>query len=94
MKTEQMVLGVLDKVTSFQTVSDKPDVITLCNQDGRPLMTLEKKAAPEVSLSDLSGEWVIELVNGKKIVGTAEVTPLSVLIWMKAAFTVMWAVIP
>ena len=48
MKTEQMVLGVLDKVTSFQTVSDKPDVITLCNQDGRPLMTLEKKAAPEV----------------------------------------------
>ena len=45
------------------------------NQDGQPLMTLEKKAAPEVSLSDLSGEWVIELVNGKKIVGTAEVTP-------------------
>ena len=75
MKTEQMVLGALDKVTSFQTVSDKPDVITLCNQDGQPLMTLEKKAAPEVSLSDLSGEWVIELVNGKKIVGTAEVTP-------------------
>ena len=67
-----MVLGALDKVTSFQTVSDKPDVITLCNQDGQPLMTLEKKAAPEVSLSDLSGEWVIELVNGKKIVGTAE----------------------
>lgn len=75
MKTEQMVLGALDKVTSFQTVSDKPSVITLCNQDGQPLMTLEKKAAPEVSLSDLSGEWVIELVNGKKIVGTAEVTP-------------------
>ena len=75
MKIEQMVLGALDKVTSFQTVSDKPDVITLCNQDGQPLMTLEKKAAPEVSLSDLSGEWVIELVNGKKIVGTAEVTP-------------------
>ena len=75
MKTEQMVLGALDKVTSFQTVSDKPGVITLCNQDGQPLMTLEKKAAPEVSLSDLSGEWVIELVNGKKIVGTAEVTP-------------------
>lgn len=75
MKTEQMVLGALDKVTSFQTVSDKPDVITLCNQDGQLLMTLEKKAAPEVSLSDLSGEWVIELVNGKKIVGTAEVTP-------------------
>ena len=43
MKTEQMVLGALDKVTSFQTVSDKPDVITLCNQDGQPLMTLERR---------------------------------------------------
>ena len=31
----------------------------------------------QVSLSDLSGEWVIELVNGKKIVGTAEVTPFN-----------------
>ena len=64
MKTEQMVLSALDKVTSFQTVSDKPEVISLCNQDGQPLMTLEKKADPEVSLSDLSGEWAIELVNG------------------------------
>ena len=49
----------------------KRQVITLCNQDGQPLMTLEKKAAPEVSLSDLSGEWVIELVNGKKIVAVS-----------------------
>ena len=75
MKTEQMVLSALDKVTSFQTVSDKPEVISLCNQDGQPLMTLEKKADPEVSLSDLSGEWAVELVNGKKIVGTADVAP-------------------
>ena len=57
MKVEQMVLGALDKVTSFQTVSDKPEVIFLCNQDGQSLITLEKKAALEVSLSDLSGEW-------------------------------------
>lgn len=75
MKIEQMVLGVLDKVASFQTVSDKPEVIALCNKDGQSLMTLEKKVAPEVSLSDLSGEWAIEFANGKKIVGTAEVAP-------------------
>ena len=68
MKTEQMVLGALDKVTSFQTVSDKPDVITLCNQDGQPLMTLEKKAAPEVSLSDLQENGLLNWLNGKKIV--------------------------
>ena len=35
MKTEQMVLGALDKVTSFQTVSDKPSVITLIKMVSR-----------------------------------------------------------
>lgn len=75
MKTEQMVLGVMDKVASYQTVSDKPEEIALCNQDGKPLLVLEKKEAPKVSLSDLSGEWVIELAGGKKIVATAEVAP-------------------
>lgn len=75
MKTEQMVLSVMDKVASYQTVSDKPEVIALCNQDGKPLLVLEKKEAPKVSLSDLSGEWVIELTGGNKIVATAEVAP-------------------
>lgn len=75
MKTEQLVLGVMDKVASYQTVSDKPEVIALCNQDGKPLLVLEKKEAPKVSLSDLSGEWAVELVGGKKIVATAEVAP-------------------
>lgn len=75
MKTEQMVLSVMDKVASYQTVSDKPEVIALCNQDGKPLLVLEKKEAPKVSLSDLSGEWVIELAGGNKIVATAEVAP-------------------
>lgn len=75
MKIEQLVLGAMDKVTSYQTVSDKPEVIALCNQDGKPLMTLEKKEASKVSLSDLSGEWAIEFAGGKKIVGTAEVAP-------------------
>jgi heat shock protein HslJ len=75
MKTEQMVLGALDKVTSFQTVSDQPEVIALCNQDGKPLMTLEKKAAPKVSVADLAGEWSIETVNGNQAVGNAEIVP-------------------
>ncbi|WP_455666584.1 META domain-containing protein [Phocaeicola sp.] len=75
MKTEQMVLGALDKVTSFQTVSDQPEVIALCNQDGKPLMTLEKKAAPKVSVADLAGEWAIETVNGNQAVGNAEIVP-------------------
>ena len=76
MKTEQSVLGALDKVTSYRTVTDEPEVIALCDQDGKPLMTLEKKpATPQASLADLSGEWAIELVNGKKIEGTAEVAP-------------------
>ena len=39
------------------------------------MLTLEKKDESQVSLADLSGEWAIELVNGKKIVGTAEVAP-------------------
>lgn len=76
MKVEQSVLAALNEVTSYQTVTDRPEVIALCGQDGKPLMTLEKKTAPaEPSLSDLSGEWVIELAGGKKIVGTAEVAP-------------------
>lgn len=75
MKTEQMVLGALGKVASFQAVSDKPGMMELCNQEGQPVITLEKKTAPEVSLSDLSGEWVIEQVNGSKVTGTFEVVP-------------------
>lgn len=76
MKVEQSILAALNKVASYQTVTDQPDVIALCNQDGKSLMTLEKKATPaQPSLSDLSGEWVIELAGGKKIVGTAEVAP-------------------
>lgn len=36
-------------------------------------MILEKKVVLEVLLFDFLGEWVIELVNGKKIVGMVEV---------------------
>lgn len=76
MQTEQSVLAALDKVTSYQTVSDQPETIALCDRDGKPLMTLEKKPdAAQPSLSDLSGEWAIELAGGKKIEGTAEVAP-------------------
>ncbi|WP_455674228.1 META domain-containing protein [Phocaeicola sp.] len=75
MKTEQSVLGALGKVKSYETVSDEPEVIALCAADGQQVMKLEKQVQTPVSLSDLSGEWAIELVNGKKIVGTAEVAP-------------------
>lgn len=76
MKVEQSVLTALNEVTSYQTVSDQPEVIALCNRDGKPLLTLEKRPTPaQPSLADLSGEWVIELAGGKKIVGTAEVAP-------------------
>lgn len=45
MQTEQMVLNALNKVKSYETVSDQPEIIALCSEDG------------------------------KKIVGTTEVTP-------------------
>ena len=75
MQTEQMVLNALNKVKSYETVSDQPEIITLCSEDGKKMLTLQKKDESQVSLTDLSGEWAIELVNGKKIVGTTEVTP-------------------
>lgn len=75
METERRVLDALDKVVSFQQVADKPESIVLCGQNGQQLMTLEKKINLEVSLSELSGRWTIEMANGKEIKGTAEVTP-------------------
>ena len=75
MQTEQMVLNALNKVKSYETVSDQPEIIALCSEDGKKMLTLQKKDESQVSLTDLSGEWAIELVNGKKIVGTTEVTP-------------------
>ena len=88
MQTEQMVLNALNKVKSYETVSDQPEIIALCSEDGKKMLTLQKKDESQVSLTDLSGEWAIELVNGKKIVGTTEVTPT------RTAFTVMWVAIP
>lgn len=75
MKTEQAVLGALEKVKSYETVSDEPEVIALCAVDGKQMIKLEKKEVLPASLSDLSGEWAIEFANGKKIVGTAEIAP-------------------
>ncbi len=66
MQTEQMVLNALNKVKSYETVSDQPEIIALCSEDGKKMLTLQKKDESQVSLTDLSGEWAIELVNGKK----------------------------
>lgn len=75
MKIEDMILGALNKVKSYQTVSDSPEVIALCADNGEKLMLLEKKIEAPSALASLSGEWTIESVNGKKAVGNADIVP-------------------
>lgn len=75
MTIEEMVLGALNKIKSYKTVSDVPEVIALCSEEGQKLMVLEKKVEAPSALSALSGEWTIETVNGKKAVGNADIVP-------------------
>ena len=75
MKTEQAVLDALGKVQSYETLSDTKEEIALCSQNGDKLLILEKKVIKPLSLSELSGEWKIETINGNPLEANAEVSP-------------------
>lgn len=74
-KMENLILDALKNVAYYNTVSDSPEQISLYTADSLKVLLLGKKKVEESSLSELSGEWVIETTFGKKIIGTAEIVP-------------------
>lgn len=64
MELEQQVLAALEKVAGYQA-SEKG--VELTDEKGNVVFGLEKKVAPEVSIADLDGEWIIKSVEGKAV---------------------------
>lgn len=71
MEVENKVLGALNKVNGY---TETADGVALTDAEGNTVISLEKRQLPEVSVNDLTGEWIIESVNGTKL-GKLEKTP-------------------
>ena len=74
MTTEQSILEALSQVKSYESVAcpkdpEAPCKIALCDQGGKKILELEKKAEePAVTNVDaLDGTWVIKTVNGTEV---------------------------
>lgn len=71
MTLERNVLAALEKVKGYEAAEGG---VSLNDAKGRPVMLLQKRAAVQASVNDLSGSWKIVSVNGKPV-GKTEKQP-------------------
>ena len=64
MSLEDKVLAALAKVAGYQASAEG---VELTDANGNIVFSLAKSVAPEVSVNDLDGEWIISTVEGKKV---------------------------
>lgn len=72
MTVEKNVLAALAQVKKYKKLSDEQ--MALCSSSKRPVVVLQKRKA-SVSLTDLSGKWLITEVNGTAVPDSLENVP-------------------